>query len=66
LQRNIRCPTLQGKLSICPDAYHAEKMPEDIPNLKLRELLNRLASSGQDTQDVEADLEFMLAIIPHT
>jgi hypothetical protein len=30
-------------------------MPEDIPNLKLRELLNRLASSGQDTQDVEAD-----------
>jgi hypothetical protein len=41
-------------------------MPEESPNLKLRELLNRLAGSGQDTQDVEADLEFMLAIIPDT
>lgn len=30
-------------------------MPEESPNLKLRELLNRLASSGQDAQDVEAD-----------
>jgi hypothetical protein len=30
-------------------------MPEKSPNLKLGELLNRLASSGQDTQDVEAD-----------
>jgi len=30
-------------------------MPEESPNLKLRELLNRLAGSGQDTQDVEAD-----------
>lgn len=39
-------------------------MPEDIPNLKLRELLNRLAGSGQDTQDVEADLEFMLVDYP--
>lgn len=32
-----------------------KKMPEESPNLKLRELLNSLASSGQDAQDVEAD-----------
>lgn len=32
-------------------------MPEESPALKLGELLNGRASSGQDTQDVEADLE---------
>jgi hypothetical protein len=32
------------------------KMPEEEPNLELAEFLNCLASSGQDTQDVEADL----------
>lgn len=40
-------------------------MPDKSPSLKLGELLNRLAGSGQDTQDVEADLEYMLAIISH-
>lgn len=32
------------------------KMPEEEPNLELAEFLNRLASSGQNAQNVEADL----------
>lgn len=40
-----------------PPMFITPKMPVEKPNLELGEGLDRLASSGQDTEDVEADLK---------
>ena len=51
-----RAGTSSGN-DLSPRMYITPKMPEEEPNLELAEFLNRLAGSGQDAQDVEADLK---------
>lgn len=51
-------PTLQRRIVLySPLMFITPKMPLETPNLELGELLDCLASSGQHTQNVEADLQ---------
>ena len=51
-QQNMKNPS-------CKDAYDAK---ERAHFLELAELLDALASSGQDAQDVESDLKHRLSV----